>query len=74
MRSEMLKMYADDMTRLHHYLARLDPNEHASWAHVAKDTAGACAAWFRRLESTPGHSPTPHAPSRPRVADPRLRE
>jgi hypothetical protein len=54
MRPEMFKMYADDMTRLHDYIARLDPNDHASWAHVAKDTAGAYAAWSRRLEPTPG--------------------
>jgi hypothetical protein len=54
MRPEMFKMYADDMTRLHDYIARLDPNDHASWAHVAKDTASAYAAWSRRLEPTPG--------------------
>jgi hypothetical protein len=54
MRPEMFEMYAKDMTRLHDYIARLDPNDHASWAHVAKDTAGAYAAWSRRLEPTPG--------------------
>jgi hypothetical protein len=54
MRPEMFDMYTEDMSRLHDYIARLDPNDHASWAHVAKDTAGAYAAWSRRLEPTPG--------------------
>ncbi|UKF32449.1 relaxase/mobilization nuclease domain-containing protein [Clavibacter phaseoli] len=54
MRPEMFEMYTKDMSRLHDYIARLDPNDHASWAHVAKDAAGAYAAWSRRLEPTPG--------------------
>ncbi len=54
MRPEFFKMYADDMVRMHEYIAKLDPNDHASWAHVARDTSAAYAAWSRRLESTPG--------------------
>ncbi|MDO4039322.1 relaxase/mobilization nuclease domain-containing protein [Clavibacter michiganensis] len=54
MRPEFFKMYADDMVRLHEYIAKLDPNDHASWAHVARDTSAAYAAWSRRLETTPG--------------------
>lgn len=54
MRPEFFEMYADDMVRLHEYIAKLDPNDHASWAHVARDTSAAYAAWSRRLETTPG--------------------
>lgn len=48
------KMYADDMTRLHEYIATIDPEDYATWAHVARETSGAYAAWSRRLEATPG--------------------
>ncbi|WP_194293693.1 relaxase/mobilization nuclease domain-containing protein [Microbacterium enclense] len=54
MNPEFFKMYAEDMTRLHEYIATLDPDDHAAWAHVARETSGAYAAWSRRLEPVPG--------------------
>jgi hypothetical protein len=54
MRPELFKMYTDDMVRLHEYIANVDPNDHATWAHVARDASAAYAAWSRRLEPTPG--------------------
>jgi hypothetical protein len=50
----LFQMYSDDMVRLHEYIAKVDPNDHATWAHVARDTSAAYAAWSRRLEPTPG--------------------
>jgi hypothetical protein len=46
--------HAEDMARLHDYLARVPVDDYATWAHVARDTAGAYAAWSKRLEPTPG--------------------
>jgi hypothetical protein len=54
MRPELFTRYAEDMVRLHEYIAKIDPNDHAAWAHVARDTSSAYAAWSRRLEPTPG--------------------
>lgn len=54
MKPEFFKMYAEDMTRLHEYIATIDPDDHAAWAHVARETSGAYAAWSRRLEPVPG--------------------
>lgn len=54
MNPEFFKMYAEDMTRLHEYIATIDPDDHAAWAHVARETSGAYAAWSRRLEPVPG--------------------
>ncbi|RFA24616.1 hypothetical protein B7R25_16410 [Subtercola boreus] len=50
----LFEEYAADMARLHEYIQRVDPADKATWAHVARDTAGAYAAWSRRLEPTPG--------------------
>jgi hypothetical protein len=46
--------HAEEMTRLHDYLTQIPVDDYATWAHVARDTAGAYAAWSRRLEPTPG--------------------
>jgi hypothetical protein len=54
MSPRLFQMYADDMTRLHAYIQQIDPTDQATWAHVARNTAGAYAAWSRRLEPTPG--------------------
>lgn len=51
MNPEFFNMYAEDMTRLHDYIATIDPD---AWAHVARETSGAYAAWSRRLEPVPG--------------------
>ncbi|AWF99946.1 relaxase/mobilization nuclease domain-containing protein [Clavibacter michiganensis] len=45
----LFQMYSDDMARLHEYVAEVGPNDHATWAHVARDTSAADAAWSRRL-------------------------
>jgi hypothetical protein len=54
MNAALFQMYSDDMVRLHEYIAKVDPKDHATWAHVARDTSAAYAAWSRRLEPTPG--------------------
>jgi hypothetical protein len=51
---DLFQVYAEDMVRLHEYIAKVDPNDHATWAHVARDTSAAYAAWSRSLEPTPG--------------------
>jgi hypothetical protein len=51
---ELFKKYAADMDRLHEYINSVDPSDRATWAHVARETAGAYAAWSRRMEPTPG--------------------
>lgn len=54
MSPKFFAMYAEDMRRLHDYIASVDPSDKATWAHVARETSGAYAAWSRRLEPTPG--------------------
>ncbi|QHC61212.1 relaxase/mobilization nuclease domain-containing protein [Rathayibacter sp. VKM Ac-2760] len=51
---ELFEAYAADMDRLHDYIRSVDPSDKATWAHVARETAGAYAAWSRRMEPTPG--------------------
>ncbi|WP_146084515.1 relaxase/mobilization nuclease domain-containing protein [Rathayibacter sp. AY1C1] len=51
---ELFESYAADMSRLHDYITSVDPSDRATWAHVARETAGAYAAWSRRMEPTPG--------------------
>ncbi|RFA17850.1 relaxase/mobilization nuclease domain-containing protein [Subtercola boreus] len=51
---ELFQKYAADMDRLHQYITSVDPSDRATWAHVARETAGAYAAWSRRMEPTPG--------------------
>jgi len=36
------------------HLASLDPNDRAGWAHAARQTSGALAAWSNRVEAKPG--------------------
>lgn len=54
MNPKFFTRYADDMARLHEYLNTVDPTDYATWAHVARETAGAYAAWSHRIEPTPG--------------------
>jgi hypothetical protein len=54
MNPQFFDLYARDMTRLHEYIKTIPPEDHAAWAHVARETAGAYAAWSKRLETTPG--------------------
>ncbi|MCJ1702112.1 relaxase/mobilization nuclease domain-containing protein [Rathayibacter festucae] len=51
---QLFEKYAADMDRLHDYIRSVDPSDKATWAHVARETAGAYAAWSRRMEPTPG--------------------
>ena len=51
---ELFTNYAKDMDRLHRYVASVHPGDRATWAHVARETAGAYAAWSQRMEPTPG--------------------
>ncbi|WP_146082604.1 relaxase/mobilization nuclease domain-containing protein [Rathayibacter sp. AY2B3] len=51
---DLFAKYAADMDRLHQYINSVDPSDRSTWAHVARETAGAYAAWSRRMEPTPG--------------------
>jgi len=51
---DVWREYTDDVTRLREQLAQVDPTDRAAWAHVARETSGALAAWSQRLEHEPG--------------------
>ena len=47
---EMWKQYSDEIGQLRD----VPVTDRATWAHVARETAGAFAAWSQRVEATPG--------------------
>ncbi|TFB90006.1 relaxase/mobilization nuclease domain-containing protein [Cryobacterium luteum] len=51
---EMWKQYSDEIGRLRDQLRSVPVTDRATWAHVARETAGAFAAWSQRVEATPG--------------------
>jgi hypothetical protein len=51
---DLWKTYSDDVARLREQLRSVPVSDRATWAHVARETAGAFAAWSERVESTPG--------------------
>jgi hypothetical protein len=51
---EMWQRYSADVARLRDQLRSVPLEDRATWAHVARDTAGAFAAWSQRVEATPG--------------------
>lgn len=51
---EMWQQYSADVAQLREQLRAVPIEDRATWAHVARDTAGAFAAWSQRVESTPG--------------------
>jgi hypothetical protein len=50
----MWQRYSADVARLRDQLRSVPLEDRATWAHVARDTAGAFAAWSQRVEATPG--------------------
>lgn len=52
--AEVWQEYAADVRRLREQLRQVDPHDRGAWAHVARETSGALAAWSTRLEPTPG--------------------
>ncbi len=51
---EMWKQYSDEIGQLREQLRDVPVTDRATWAHVARETAGAFAAWSQRVEATPG--------------------
>lgn len=51
---EMWQRYSADVSRLREQLRGVPIEDRATWAHVARETAGAFAAWSQRVETTPG--------------------
>lgn len=51
---EMWKQYTADIKQLRVQMRAIPFEDRAAWAHLARDTAGAFAAWSQRVETTPG--------------------
>ncbi len=51
---EMWKQYSDEIGQLRKQLRDVPVTDRATWAHIARETAGAFAAWSQRVEATPG--------------------
>lgn len=50
----MWKQYTDELRQMRVQMQQVPIDDRAGWAHLARDTAGAFAAWSQRVESTPG--------------------
>lgn len=46
--------YSNEVARLRETLRSVPLDDHATWAHVARETAGAFAAWSTATETVPG--------------------
>jgi hypothetical protein len=51
---QMWEQHSDEVARLRETLRAVPMDDHATWAHVARETSGAFAAWSTATESTPG--------------------
>lgn len=51
---QLWKQYTAEMKQLRAQMREVPIDDRASWAHLARDTAGAFAAWSQRVEVTPG--------------------
>ena len=51
---QLWQRYGDELAALRDQLRRVPPEDTATWAHVARETSGAFAAWSLRVEPTPG--------------------
>ncbi|MEE2570760.1 relaxase/mobilization nuclease domain-containing protein [Pseudarthrobacter sp. J64] len=51
---QMWEQYSNEVARLRESLRAVPMDDHATWAHVARETSGAFAAWSTATESTPG--------------------
>jgi hypothetical protein len=50
----MWKQCTDEIKQLRVQMRAVPFDDRAAWAHLARDTAGAFAAWSQRVEATPG--------------------
>jgi len=50
----MWKQYTDELRQMRAQMQSVPIDDRAGWAHLARDTAGAFAAWSQRVEPTPG--------------------
>ncbi|MBT2565080.1 relaxase/mobilization nuclease domain-containing protein [Arthrobacter sp. ISL-85] len=51
---QLWEHYSNEVARLRETLRTVPLDDHATWAHVARETSGAFAAWSTATESTPG--------------------
>ncbi len=51
---ELWEQYSRELGELRAQLREVPVTDRATWAHVARETAGAFAAWSHRVETTPG--------------------
>jgi hypothetical protein len=51
---KMWKQYTDEIKQLRVQMREVPFDDRAAWAHLARETAGAFAAWSQRVEVTPG--------------------
>lgn len=51
---QLWEQYTRELSQLRAQLREVPPSDRATWAHVARETAGAFAAWSQRVEPTPG--------------------
>lgn len=51
---DMWEKYGREVAALRDQLRAVPIDDRATWAHVARETAGAFAAWSQRTEATPG--------------------
>jgi hypothetical protein len=68
---KLWKQYTDEIKQLRVQMREIPFDDRASWAHLARDTAGAFAAWSQRVEATPGplaHESKPKPAGRVSVA------
>lgn len=51
---QLWERYSDEVARLRETLRTVPIDDHATWAHVARESSGAFAAWSTATEATPG--------------------
>ena len=51
---QLWRHYTDELAQLRKQLRDVPVTDRATWAHVARETSGAFAAWSQRVETTPG--------------------
>lgn len=51
---QLWEQYSKELRELRAQLRDVPATDRATWAHVARETAGAFAAWSQRVEATPG--------------------
>ena len=51
---QMWARYSEEIAQLRENMRNVPLDDHATWAHVARETSGAFAAWSTATEATPG--------------------